>query len=91
MKPITFLDINKVFTYLSLDIEYFHGHYDHLAYAIVAMIFTITIVTGFPLLLLLKPFLNSKINFIKMKPLFDQFQGCHKDIYCYCAGYYMIC
>ena len=49
------------------------------------------IVIGFPLLLLLEPFLSSKINFIKIKPLVDQFQGCYKDKYCYFAGYYMIC
>ena len=89
MRPLTFVGIDKVFTYLSPDNEYFRGH--HLAYAIVALILTITIVIGFPLLLLLEPFLNSKINFIKIKPLLDQFQGCYKDEYRYFAGYYMIC
>ena len=89
MRPLKFLEISKVYTYLSPDIEYFHGR--HLAYAIVALIFTITIVIGFPLLILLEPFLNSKINFIKIKPLLDQFQGCYKDKYRYFAGYYMIC
>ena len=89
MRPLTFVGIDKVYTYISPDIKYFHGH--HLAYAIVAMILTITIVIGFPLLLLLEPFLNSKINFIKIKPLLDQFQGCYKDEYRYFAGYYMIC
>ena len=33
------------------------------------MPFTIIIVIGLPLLLALEPFLNSKINFIKIKPL----------------------
>ena len=89
MRPLRFVDIDKVYTYLSPDFEYFHGR--HLVYALVALIFTITIVIGFPLLLLLEPFLNSKINFIKIKPLLDQFQGCYKDEYRYFAGYYMIC
>ena len=89
MRPLTFEGIDKVYTYLSPDIEYFHGR--HLVYAIVALIFTITIVIGFPVLLLLEPFLNSKINFIKIKPLLDQFQGCYKDKYRYFASYYMIC
>ena len=89
MRPLTFVGIDEVYTYLSPNIEYLHGH--HLAYAIVALILTITIVIGFPLLLLLEPFLNSKINFIKIKPLLDQFQGCYKDKYRYFAGYYMIC
>ena len=89
MRSLTFVDIDQVYTYLSPDTEYFHGR--HLAYAIVALMFTITIVIDFPLLLLLEPFLNSKINFIKIKPLLDQFQGCYKDKYHYFAGYYMIC
>jgi len=89
MRPLKFVDIEKVYTYLSPDIEYFRGR--HLVYIILAIIFTIVIVIGFPLLLLLEPFLNSKINFVKIKPLLDQFQGCYKDRYRCFAGYYMIC
>jgi len=83
------MNVDKVYTYLSPDIEYFHGR--HLVYVIVAIIFAIVIVVGLPLLLLLEPFLNSKINFIKIKPLLDQFQGCYKDKYRCFASYYMIC
>ena len=89
MRPLTFHDVEKVYTYVSPAIEYFHGR--HLAYGIVAVIFTIVIVIGLPLLLALEPFLNSKINFVKVKPLLDQFQGCYKDKYRYFAAYYMIC
>ena len=89
MRPLTFQDVDKVYTYVSPDIEYFHGR--HLVYAIVAMLFTIVIVIGLPLLLALEPFLNSKINFVKIKPLLDQFQCCYKDKYRYFAAYYMIC
>ena len=89
MRPLKFMDIDKIYTYLSPDIEYSHGR--HLAYIIVAIIFIIVIVIGFPLLLLLEPFVNSKINFVKIKPLLDQFQCCYKDKYRYFAGYYMIC
>ena len=60
-------------------------------YVLVAVLFTIVIVIGLPLLLLLESFLNSKINFIKIKPLLDQFQGCYKDKYRSFAAYYMIC
>ena len=67
----------------------FHGR--HLAYSIVALLCTILIVIGLPLVLILEPFLNHKINFVKIKPLLDQFQGSYKDK-CRCfAGYYMIC
>ena len=89
MRLLTFYKIDKVYTYLSPDIEYLHDR--HLAYGIVALICTVTIVLGLPLLLTLEPFLNRKINFIKIKPLLDQFQGCYKDKYRCFAGYYMIC
>ena len=89
MRPLKFTDIEEIYTYLSPDIEYCHGR--HLVYMIVAIISTIAFAFGLPLLLLLEPFLNSKINFIKLKPLLDQFQCCYKDKYRCFAGYYMIC
>ena len=89
MRSLSFHGIDKVYSYLSPDIEYFHGR--HLAYGIVALLCTVTIALGLPLLLILEPFLNGKINFTKIKPLLDQFQGCYKDKYRCFAGYYMIC
>ena len=89
MRLLTFLDIDKVYTYLSPDIEYFHGR--HLAYGIVALLCSVSIVSGLPLLLTLQPILNKKFNFVRIKPLLDQFQGCYKDNYRCFAGYYMIC
>ena len=89
IRSLRFHGIDKVYTYLSPDIEYFHGR--HLAYGIVALLCTVTIVIGLPLLLTLEPFVNHKINFIKIKPLLDQFQGCYKDRFRCFAGYYMIC
>ena len=89
MRSLTFLDIDKVYTYLSPDIECFHGR--HLAYGIVALLCSVSIVPGLPLLLTLQPILNKKFNFVRIKPLLDQFQGCYKDNYRCFAGYYMIC
>ena len=89
MRPLIFHDVDEVYTYVSPDVEYLHGR--HLAYAIVAVLFTILIAIGLPLLLGFEPFLNSKINFVKIKPLLDQFQGCYKDKYRCFAAYYMIC
>ena len=90
MQPMKFEGIDQYYTFLSPDIKYFHGC--HFPYATVAIILTILIVIGFPLLLLTEPFLKSKINFIRIKPLLDQFQGCYKGKYCRSfAGYYMIC
>ena len=88
VRSIRFTDVDKVYSYLSPDIEYFHGR--HLFYAVVAILTGLVIVIGLPLLLTLEPFVNSKINFIKIKPLLDQFQGCYKDRFRYFASYYMI-
>ena len=89
LRSLTFADVDNVYTYLSPDIKYFRGR--HLAYGITATILALLIVIGLPLLLLLEPFLNSKINFTRIKPLLDQFQGCYKDKYRWFAAYYMIC
>ena len=89
LRSLTFDNVDKVYTYLSPDIEYFHGR--HLPYVIIAIAYSLIIVIGLPLLLLLEPFLNHKINFTRMKPLLDQFQGCYKDKYRSFAAYYMTC
>ena len=60
IRSLRFHGIDKVYTYLSPAIEYFHGC--HLAYGIVALLCTVTIVIGVPLLLTLEPFVNHKIN-----------------------------
>ena len=89
LRSLTFDNLDKVYTYLSPDIEYCHGR--HLPYFIVAVLCTLVIVIGLPLLLLLEPFFRSKINFIKVRPLLDHFQGCYKDRFRWFAAYYMIC
>ena len=89
MRPLMFEGIDKVYTYLSPDLEYFHGR--HLGYAILAIVSTIAIVIFPPTLLSLEPYLNRYINFVKVKPILDQFQGCYKDRYRSFAAYYMIC
>ena len=88
LRSIRFTDIDKVYSYLSPDVEYFHGH--HLINILVAILTGLVIVIGLPLLLSLEPFINGKINFIKVKPLLDPFQGCYKDRFRYFASYYMI-
>ena len=89
LKYSTFVKVDKVYSSLSPEIEYFRGR--HLAYGMIALLCTIVIVVGLPLLLLLEPLLNHKINFTKIKPLLDQFQGCYKDKFRWFAAYYMIC
>ena len=74
MRSLTFYKIDKVYNYLSPDVEYFHGR--HLAYGIVALLCLISIAMGLPLLLTFQPVLKYKFNFVKIKPILDQFQGC---------------
>ena len=89
MRPLKFTGIDQVYTYLSPDIEYFHGR--HAVYAAIAIVCELVIVIGLPLLLLLQPFLNHRINFIRIMPLLDQFQSCYKNKFRWFASYYMIC
>ena len=89
LRHLQFYNVDKIYTYLSPDIEYFQGR--HIAYGIIAFLCIIFIVIGLPLLLIVEPFINSKINFVRIKPLLDQFQGCYKDKYRWFAGYYMVC
>ena len=89
LRPLTFNDVDEVRTYSSPDIEYFTDR--HLAYGIVAILCEVFIVIGLPVFLLLEPFLSRRVNFVRIKPLLDQFQGCYKDKYRWFAAYYLIC
>ena len=66
LRSLTFDNVDKVYTYLSPETEYFQGR--HLACVAIAALCTITIVIGLPLLLVLEPFLNHKTNFTRVKP-----------------------
>ena len=87
--PLKFTDIKEWYTYSSPQIQYFHGR--HAVYCVVAIICEAGVGIGLPVLLLLEPLLRKKINFIRIKPLLDQFQGCYKDKYRWFAAYYLIC
>ena len=89
LQPLRFTDVKEWYTYSSPNIQYFHGR--HAVYGVVAIICELVVGIGLPLLLLLQPFLNRKINFVRIKPLLDQFQGCYKDKYRWFAAYYLIC
>ena len=89
LRPLRFTDVKEAYTYSSPHIQYFHGR--HAFYGIVAIICELIIVFGLPLLLLLEPFLSRKINFIKIKPILDQFRGCYKDRHRWFAAYYLVC
>jgi len=89
LRPIRFTGIPNSYCYLSPDIRYFTGR--HIIYGTIASIYELLIVSGLPILLLLEPFINHKINFTRIKPLLDQFQGCYKDKYRWFASVYLLC
>jgi len=89
LKPLTFAGVDEVYVYLSPSYKYFRGR--HAFYGVVAALCGLIVVIGMPLLLLLQPFINPWVNFIKIMPILDQFQGCYKDKYRYFASYYLMC
>ena len=89
LRPLYFADVNGAYVYSSPSIKYFTGR--HIPYGIIALLCGLFIVIGLPLLLLLEPFLKRKVNFIKIKPLLDQYQESYKDQYHWFAAYYLIC
>ena len=89
LRPLYFDDVNGAYVYSSPSIKYFTGR--HIAYGIIALLCGLFIVIGLPLLLLLEPFLKRKVNFIRIKPLLDQYQECYKDQYHWFAAYYLVC
>ena len=64
LRSLTFNNVDKVYTYLSPDVEYYQGR--HLPYVLTAILCTLVIVFCLPLLLILEPFLNHKINFTRI-------------------------
>ena len=89
LRPLYYHDTDDAYVYLSPSVKYFTDQ--HVAYGIMACICGLFIVISLPTLLFVQPFVRSKVNFIKMKPLLDQFQGSYKDQYHYFAAYYLIC
>ena len=89
LRPLYFDNVNGAYVYSSPSIEYFTGR--HIAYGIIALLCGLFIVIGLPLLLLLEPFLKRKVNFIRIKPLLDQYQECYKDHYRWFVAYYLVC
>ena len=89
LKPLTFAGVDDVYVYLSPSYKYFRGL--HTFYGIVATLCGLIVVIGMPLILLIQPFINPVVSFIKIMPILDQFQSCYKDKYRYFASYYLIC
>ena len=89
LKPLIFASVDEVYVYLSPSYEYFRGR--HAFYGIIATLCGLIVVIGMPLILLIQPFINPVVSFIKIMPILDQLQSCYKDKYRYFASYYLIC
>ena len=88
LRHLKFTDINELYSYLSPDIKYFTGR--HIIYVIIAILFEVVIIVGLPVILLFEPYVNRWINFARIKPILDQFQGCYKDKCRWFAGIYLL-
>ena len=88
LRHLKFTDINELYTYLSPDIKYFTGR--HIIYVIIAILFELVLVVGLPVILLFEPYVNRWINFTRIKPILDQFQGCYRDKCRWFAGVYLL-
>ena len=89
LRVIYFNDVDGIFCYTSPTVKIYSGR--HLAYGIVAMFCATAFVVLFPFLLLFEPILKRRFNFIRIKPIIDQFQGSYKDKYYWFASFYLIC
>ena len=77
LRHVKFTNTNDLYTYLYPDTKYFTGR--HIIYVIIAILFELVIVVGLPVILLFEPYVNRWINFTRIKPILDQFQGCYRD------------
>ena len=90
LRPLIYDDVpGKIYTYSSPDLYYFHDR--HIFYGCCAMVCEVVIVIGLPLLLILEPFISHKVDFSRIRPLLDQYQGCFKDNRRMFAAFYLLC
>ena len=87
--PLTFSNVEGIYTYTSPNREYFHGR--HAFYGTVAIVLIVISIIGIPAFLLLEPNLSRKVHLITMKPILDRFQGCYKSKYHRFAAFYLLC
>jgi len=64
LRPLTFNDVDGTFSYSSPDVKYFNGR--HAVYGVVEIFCSVGFVVGFPFIIVIEPFLRSKINPVKV-------------------------
>ena len=90
LRAVHYPGYDGLYVYLSPDMKYFSNR--HAFYGVVAVLCSAILIIGLPLFLLLEPLILSRwFNFIRIKPLLDQFQSCYKDKHRWFASYYLIC
>ena len=86
---VQFSDLSDYFVAIQPSTMYFHN--EHLGLFMVAVAIEVFLIIPFTLFLFLTPFLVRCINFNKLKPFLDEFQGCYKDNYRWMAAFYFFC
>ena len=78
------------FVYFQPNVRYFDTTH-HLPFALVALFVQVFLLLPFTALLLFAPSLSRWVNFIRIKPILDNFQACYKDNMRWMAGFYFLC
>ncbi|XP_065899357.1 uncharacterized protein [Dysidea avara] len=90
LRALQYNDVDEVYVYLFPQMKYFTGR--HAVYGSVALVCGLIIVLGFPVLLVVEPFLRQKeITIKKFIPVTKWLQDCYTDKYNWFAAYYLIC
>ena len=82
-------DNGGTYVYISPHFKYFT--HQHAAYATVALLCGLTVVVGFPIFVMVEPFLRKKTGSEKFKSLMNCFHGGYKEKYQWFAPYYLFC
>ena len=86
---VRFTGLNDYFVAIQPKTIYFHE--EHIGLFIIAVAIEVFLIIPFMLFLFLSPFLVRCINFNKLKPFLDEFQGCYKDKFRWMAAFYFFC
>ena len=86
---VRFTGLNDYFVAIQPKTIYFHE--EHIGLFIIAVAIEVFLIIPFMLFLFLSPFLVRYINFNKLKPFLDEFQGCYKDNFRWMAAFYFFC
>ena len=87
---LTYISLNSEWrVYIQPDIPFFQVE-GHMPFALLALAIEIVVLIPFTGLLLFEPLLVRWVNFVRIKPFLDNFQGCFRDNRRWMAGFYFL-